>query len=70
MKAILGGITIAKPEVTETLAAAKALSYPFLTMAGMRIKPSAATVAGPDPLTAPLSGSYTNLYIASQFALR
>ena len=53
MKAMLGGMTMARPEVTDTVAAAKPLSYPALVMPGIRISPSAATVAGPDPLTAP-----------------
>ena len=53
MKAMLGGMTMARPDVTETVAAAKALSYPALAMPGIRIRPRAATVAGPEPLTAP-----------------
>jgi hypothetical protein len=53
MKAMLGGMTMARPEATETTAVAKGLSYPAAAMPGMRMSPRAATVAGPDPLTAP-----------------
>ena len=51
MKAMLGGMTMARPEVTDTVAAANGLSYPALAMPGIRMSPSAATVAGPEPLT-------------------
>ena len=44
---------MASPEATETTAVANALSYPAWAMLGIKIRPSAATVAGPEPLTAP-----------------
>ena len=53
MKEMLGGMMMASPEATETVAAAKALSYPASAMPGIRMRPRAATVAGPEPLTAP-----------------
>jgi C4-dicarboxylate transporter DctM subunit len=62
---ILGGMTIARPEETDTTAAEKALSYPAAAIPGIRINPRAATVAGPEPLTAPQKVATPTVAIAS-----
>ena len=51
--AILGGITIAMELAAAIRAVAKAALNPASIIAGMRIAPSAATVAGPEPEIAP-----------------
>ena len=64
MKAILGGITDERPEETDTTAVANGLLYPASTIPGMRITPSAATVAAGEPLTAPQKAATITVAIA------
>ncbi|OPZ38136.1 MAG: hypothetical protein BWY99_01711 [Synergistetes bacterium ADurb.BinA166] len=65
MNEMLGGIIIASPAETETTAAAKALSYPASAIPGIRMSPRAATVAGPEPLTAPQKAATMTVATAS-----
>jgi len=56
---------MASPAATDTTAVAKGLSYPASTMPGIRISPRAATVAGPDPETAPQKAATRTVATAS-----
>ncbi|OPZ50011.1 MAG: hypothetical protein BWY92_01141 [Firmicutes bacterium ADurb.BinA052] len=49
----LGGITTPRPPAPATSDAVKPLPYPLRTISGSTIDPTAATVATPDPETAP-----------------
>ena len=64
MNTMLGGIIIATPPLAAIKAEAKPLSYPAFIMAGIRIAPSAATVAGPEPDTAPQNRETITVAIA------